>query len=101
MTTPETRARLGALKQQLAASTPKPLEGQTAIPLHTEPVRYDCPFCGWYTNPPEGTIHHSAYQQIGGHILGVHGREPVLLTHGLVQRLPNSAPTGPTEKSAP
>lgn len=33
MTTPETRARLGALEQQLASPTPRPLTGQTAIPV--------------------------------------------------------------------
>lgn len=33
MTTPETRARLRGLEQQLADPTPPPLAGQTAIPL--------------------------------------------------------------------
>ena len=33
MTTPETRARLRGLEQQLATPTPAPLDGQTAIPL--------------------------------------------------------------------
>lgn len=33
MTTPETRARIRGLEQQLAAATPPPLDGQIAIPL--------------------------------------------------------------------
>jgi hypothetical protein len=33
MTTPETRARLRGVEQQLAAPTPEPLAGQTEIPL--------------------------------------------------------------------
>lgn len=33
MTTPETRARLGALERQLATPTPAPLTGQTALPV--------------------------------------------------------------------
>jgi hypothetical protein len=36
VTTPETRARLGALEQQLTRSTPPPLDGQTLIPLTIE-----------------------------------------------------------------
>ncbi|WP_329126130.1 hypothetical protein [Streptomyces sp. NBC_01353] len=44
MTTPETRARLGALEQQLATPTPKPLDGQTAIPL--PPDEDPAPDCG-------------------------------------------------------
>lgn len=37
MTTPETQARLRGLAQQLAGTTPPPLDGQTAIDLTTEP----------------------------------------------------------------
>lgn len=33
MTTPETRARLGALERQLTTPTPAPLTGQTALPV--------------------------------------------------------------------
>lgn len=54
-------------------------------------VRYDCPFCDWYTNPAEGGTRGSAYQQIGGHILGIHGRQPAELVHHLVRALPNRA----------
>ena len=41
MTTPETRARLGALEQQLAAPTPTPLDGQTTIALDWTCPPYD------------------------------------------------------------
>jgi hypothetical protein len=33
MTTPETRARIRGVEQQLTAPTPPPLTGQTEIPL--------------------------------------------------------------------
>ncbi|GGU62361.1 hypothetical protein [Streptomyces lavendofoliae] len=33
MTTPETRARLRGVEQQLTTTTPEPLPGQTEIPL--------------------------------------------------------------------
>ncbi|MFF6903527.1 DUF4326 domain-containing protein [Streptomyces hydrogenans] len=33
MTTPQTRARLGALERQLTTPTPAPLDGQTALPV--------------------------------------------------------------------
>ncbi|MGW4854996.1 hypothetical protein ACWEPZ_27590 [Streptomyces sp. NPDC004288] len=41
MTTPETRARLGALEQQLADPTPVPLDGQTSLTLDWVCPRYD------------------------------------------------------------
>ncbi|WP_093803973.1 hypothetical protein [Streptomyces sp. Wb2n-11] len=34
MTTPETRARLRTLKEQLTTPTPEPLAGQAALPLN-------------------------------------------------------------------
>lgn len=56
-----------------------------------EPVRYDCPFCDWYTNPIEGGTQTSAHRQIGAHVLGVHARKPAELVHHLVKALPNTA----------
>ncbi|MFB6634852.1 hypothetical protein ACFCWY_33650 [Streptomyces sp. NPDC056362] len=41
MTTPETRARLGALEQQLADPTPVPLDGQTSLTLDWVCPHYD------------------------------------------------------------
>ncbi|MFE7547082.1 hypothetical protein [Streptomyces gardneri] len=41
MTTPETRARLATLHQQLSASTPDPLAGQTDIALDWTCPPYD------------------------------------------------------------
>ncbi|MFC9795690.1 hypothetical protein [Streptomyces sp. NPDC057695] len=41
MTTPETRARLGALEQRLEAPTPEPLDGQIDIALDWVCPDYD------------------------------------------------------------
>ncbi|MFH8581612.1 hypothetical protein [Streptomyces zaomyceticus] len=41
MTTPETRARLGALEQQLTTPTPAPLDGQTSLTLDWVCPPYD------------------------------------------------------------
>jgi len=48
-------------------------------------IRYDCPMCDWYTEPAP---RESAYRQIGGHITGVHGRQPAGIVSKLVARLP-------------
>lgn len=68
-----------------------PASAVTQAPEPGKLVRYDCPFCDWYTHPAGGSTRESAYRQIGSHILGIHAREPVDLVHRLVQTLPNAA----------